>query len=127
MKKRIIFKKKKYIDELTYDHKIIDSPNFNLINKLPNIYKDTIGNKIKKSAKPKKVNININDIINININDITNININDIIETDIDFDNIIKDNMGGKVVYYDYNKNLIYNEKYDVIGSIDGDGIINME
>ena len=111
MKKRIIFKKKKYIDELTYDHKIIDSPNFNLINKLPNIYKDTIGNKIKKSAKPKKVNININDII----------------ETDIDFDNIIKDNMGGKVVYYDYNKNLIYNEKYDVIGSIDGDGIINME
>ena len=87
---------------------------------IPNIYKDTIGNKIKKSAKPKKVNI-------VNINDITNININDIIETDIDFDNIIKDNMGGKVVYYDYNKNLIYNEKYDVIGSIDGDGIINME
>ena len=49
------------------------------------------------------------------------------IDDSIDKDSLLRDNVGGNCVYYDYNKNLIYNEKYIVIGTITEEGEIYID
>ena len=49
------------------------------------------------------------------------------IDDSIDKDSLLQDNVGGNCVYYDYNKNLIYNEKYIVIGTITEEGEIYID
>lgn len=135
MKTRIRFKKAKNTVknnmELTYDMDNTgyecNPPNYNLIRTLPVLFSEDL--KIKKYIKKTSVYTDEDNELD---NDIQYSKREDIETTDnqydgdIDFENVIKDVMGNKTVYYDYNKHMIYNEKYVVIGSIDEDGIINM-
>ncbi len=55
------------------------------------------------------------------------VNNNMIKDLDIDYESIIKDNISGKTIYYDYNKNIIYGSNYKIIGEINEDGEINLD
>ncbi len=43
---------------------------------------------------------------------------------DIDYENLIKDNHNGKIIYYDYNKNIVYDTEFNEVGEIDDEGEI---
>ena len=130
---RIVFKKTTKPNrmdlELTYDMDNIDyqynAPNFELIQKLPILLSDNT--KQRKCVKKKYIEKEPDEEdCMYSEHCMYSEPVDNELEVDIDFENVIKDVMGSKTVYYDYNKHLIYNEKYIVIGSIDEDGVIAM-
>ena len=136
--RKIVFKKKKVkkpeksiiqkameLDhELSYDpisddesdiQPVTKKINFDLINKLPNLLKDNSKNEVisydfdeeeEEEEQPEKMPDN---------------------DIEIDTENLVKDSLGGKTVFYDFDKNLIYDSKHKVIGTINEDGEMDME
>ena len=118
------------ISELTYDNvdesvegelKIgtntdYNNVNFSLINKLPKIYNQVT---FKHSFNPDLAaeesdeGSDTEDPLDNN--------------KDIDTESLLKDNLNGKTIYYDYDKNLIYDMGFKIIGEINEDGEINID
>ena len=48
-------------------------------------------------------------------------------DIDIDIENLTKDFISGKIIYYDYTKNIIYNNEFKIIGEINEDVEINLD
>lgn len=46
---------------------------------------------------------------------------------DIDTDSLFKDSVNGKVIYFDYIKNIIYNSDFVIIGTTTEDGEIELD
>lgn len=89
---------------------------FNLINRLPIL--NNLTNKIEFVSKlidEESDSDNENKLENCNR------------DIDIDIENLTKDFISGKTIYYDYNKNIIYNYKFKIIGEINEDGEINLD
>lgn len=113
--------------------------NFDLIKLLPKLLKDATNDNEITSLDIDDDEIQHNSIKSINNDYINSLDLDDDDEfhnnsikatdndNDIDFESIVKDTVGGKIVFYDYTKNLIYNSKYVVIGSINEDGEIYLE
>jgi len=113
------------VTELDLDPDIIDcdSPinkksnriNFDLISRLPKIYNET-----------NSIN-NLYDIVQesdeINMDNVPDIKVPDDIEVEL----LVSDILEGRPVYYDYDKLIIYNSQYLIIGSINEDGEIQLE
>ena len=119
---------------LSQKHKI----NLDLISKLPNHKieepkkkttrkkttkkKSTTKTKKKSTTKTdKKSNTKLEKKSKISIED-NGAHQNDM----IDKDNLKKDYVGGKIVYYDYDKNIIYNGAFNVIGTVTEEGDIEL-
>lgn len=138
-KKKIIFKKKKPIVnkflELTFDTDIVpiksSGINYDLVKKiisLNSIKKMNSTNSLntpkqKKTRPPIIINepefINKDELMEDNIDDDEEESLVNTTDVEmIDKDELIKDSIGGKTIYYDYDKNIIYNKLYEVIGSI---------
>jgi len=110
--KKIIFKKKKNkFLELTYDNKdrfVSKSVNFELVNDIINL-------------------INLKNPVEFNEDDFSipnNCKEKTLDDNDIDYDLLIKDCIGGKTIYFDYEKHIIYDENHKIIGSICEDDLI---
>lgn len=90
--------------------------NFNLIKRLPIL--NNLNNKtefVSKLIDEESDSDNENNLQNYNG------------DLDIDIENLTKDFISGKTIYYDYNKNIIYNYKFKIIGEINEDGEINLD
>ena len=90
--------------------------NFNLIKRLPIL--NNLNNKtefVSKLVDEESDSDNENNQQNYNR------------DLDIDIENLTKDFISGKTIYYDYNKNIIYNHKFKIIGEINEDGEINLD
>lgn len=101
-----------YIDTINLDNQI----DFNLINRLPIL--NNLNNKtefVSKLIDEESESDNENYLQNNNR------------DVDIDIENLTKDFISGKTIYYDYNKNIIYNYKFKIIGEINEDGEINLD
>lgn len=100
--------------------------NFELISKLPNI---KIGNQTNSKNMSYEDNIDLVDNDDeCDTNELSNKDCDTVeIPDDIDIDNLLKDIVGGNCVYYDYNKNLIYNDSYVIIGTINEEGEIYLD
>ena len=112
-KKKIIFKKKKpdKYRELNYD--IINNINYNvetinyeLVNKIIALNNSKLLDNIDclKSKKTKKI--------------ITKLSNTFYDEDTVDTESLVEDLIAGKQIFYDYDKNIIYNSSYNIIGSI---------
>lgn len=113
--KKIVFKKKKKNNfiELTYDNKDKDkikskSINFELVNDIINLIN------LKNPEVLNEDNFSIPNNCKEKITD----------DNDIDYDLLIKDYIGGKIIYFDHEKSIIYDENYNIIGSIREDDLI---
>ena len=116
----------------------VNKINFDLIKLLPKLLKDATNDNEITSLDLDDDDIQHNSIKSTNNDCINSLDLDDDDEfqnnsikatdnNDIDFESIVKDTVGGKIVFYDYTKNLIYNSKYVVIGSINEDGEIYLE
>ena len=99
-KKKIIFKKKsnKFIElseDLEKKHNI--NIDFELVERI-----------IKLNSVKKLDNFENLDFEGLNDDDLEENNE----EIDIDTDELIQDSIGGKIIYFDYDKNIVYNENY---------------
>ena len=112
-KKKIIFKKKKpdKYKELNYD--IINNVRYNvetidyeLVNKIIALNNSKLLDNIDclKSKKTKKI--------------ITKLSNTFYDEDTVDKESLVEDLIGGKQIFYDYDKNIIYNSSYNIIGTI---------
>ena len=112
-KKKIIFKKKKpdKYRELSYD--IINNINYNvetinyeLVNKIIALNNSKLLDNIDclKSKKTKKI--------------ITKLSNTFYDEDPVDKESLVEDLIAGKQIFYDYDKNIIYNSSYNIIGTI---------
>ena len=110
-KKKIIFKKKsnKFIElseDLEKKHNI--NIDFELVERI-----------IKLNSVKKLDNFENLEFEGLNDDDLEENNE----EIDIDTDELIQDSIGGKIIYFDYDKNIVYNENYEIIGNIGDDGL----
>jgi hypothetical protein len=112
-------------NELEYDYKsddesIVESldsqPNFDLINKLPQLFEITF---IKEDDQ---LSLASDDESMDEPQQITKKE-----SFDIDTDSLFKDKVNGKIIYFDYNKNIIYNADFIIIGTTTEDGEIELD
>jgi hypothetical protein len=112
-KKKIIFKKKKpdKYKELNYDivnnvSYNVETINYELVNKIIALNNSKLLDNIDclKSKKTKKI--------------ITKLSNTFYDEDTVDTESLVEDLIGGKQIFYDYDKNIIYNSSYNIIGSI---------
>jgi len=95
----------------------VDSqPNFDLINKLPQLFE------ISSIKEDDQLSIasedeELEDPIKIYKKE----------SFDIDTDSLFKDSVNGKDIYFDYNKNIIYNSDFVIIGTTTEDGEIELD
>ncbi len=113
-------------NELEYEYEsddasIVESldsqPNFELINKLPQLFEIS--------------SIKDDDQLSIASDDDDSMDAPRKIDKkesfDVDTDSLFKDSVNGKVIYFDYNKNIIYNGDYVIIGTTTEDGEIELD
>ena len=112
-KKKIIFMKKKpdKYKELNYDSVNnlsynVETINYELVNKIIALNNSKLLDNIDclKSTKTKKI---ITKLSNTFYDDDT-----------VDKESLVEDLIGGKQIFYDYDKNIIYNSSYNIIGTI---------
>ena len=112
-KKKIIFKKKKpdkykelnyeIVNNISYN---VETINYELVNKIIALNNSKLLDNIDclKSKKTKKI--------------ITKLSNTFYDEDTVDTESLVEDLIGGKQIFYDYDKNIIYNSSYNIIGSI---------
>ena len=115
-------------DYMSEDESVVESvdsyPNFSLINKLPQLY---------EISSVKVVCVNGKNSVDIESEEENEINVPEPLDLlknescDIDTDSLFKDTANGKVIYFDYNKNIIYNSDFVIIGTSTEDGEIELD
>jgi len=113
LRRKIIFKKKKNnFLELSYENKHnlkSSSINFKLVDEIINLI-----NLNKQGEIIKETNFDIP--IKKNVKKTTDFY--------IDTESFVKENIGGKTIYFDYEKNIIYDENIKIIGNICEDELV---
>lgn len=107
-------------DYVSDDESVVESldsqPNYELIKKLPQLFEIT--------------SIKDDDQLSLASDDESTNDPNLIVKNgsfDIDTDSLFKDSVNGKVIYFDYNKNIIYNGDFIIIGTTTEDGEIELD
>ena len=111
-KKKIVFKKKKpdKYKELSYDiinnNYNVETINYELVNRIIALNNSKLLDNID-CLKLKTTKKNITKLSNTFYEEDT-----------IDKECLVEDVIGGKQIFYDYDKNIIYNSSYSIIGTI---------